>query len=52
VICPDRHMGGRCRYSCFLVYRGSTSFIAADFDSIRYARIGSDAIPIRKSSVL
>jgi len=27
-------MGGRCRYSCFLVYRGLTSFIAADFDSI------------------
>jgi len=40
-------MGGKCRYLCFLLYRGSASFIAADFDSIRYARIGRDMIPIR-----
>jgi len=39
-------MGGKCRYSCFLLYRGSASFIAADFDSIRAYRPRYDSDPI------
>jgi len=42
-------MGGNCHYSCFLLYQGSASFIAVNFDSIRayQPRYDSDPIIVR-----
>ena len=50
VICPDRHMSGKCRYPCFLLHRGSASFIAADFDSILFDMRVSAAIRFRSDN--